>query len=169
MTHEERNKLVEDNMRIVYHIVNKYPWTLRDDDLTQIGMLALIHAVDTWDESRSKLSSWAYKIVSFAVRRELKRRYNEVRPTSLDIPYGADGTDETLADNIPGEMGVDLSQSVLYEANLTADEMEILEYSVAGGKPSELCEKLGKSRQAINALHRRALYKIKKQMEEGDV
>lgn len=169
MTHEERNNLIEDNMKIVYSIVNKYPPGLRDDDLIQIGMLALIQAVDTWDESRSKLSTWAYMLVSREIRRELRRRINEVHPVSLDMPYGKEGADTTLADAIPGEIGVELSQATIFAANLTEAEMEILEYSIAGGKPSELCEKLGKSRQAINALHRRALYKIKKQLEVEDV
>lgn len=54
----EKEMLVVDNMRLVYHIAKKFKNTGYEyDDLVQEGMVGLIKAAKTFDEGRGVLFS----------------------------------------------------------------------------------------------------------------
>lgn len=52
---EERNEFIQSNMKLVPHCCKKYMWDKNNiDDYLQVGYLALIDAVDRYDESLQK-------------------------------------------------------------------------------------------------------------------
>lgn len=167
MNLDERNKLVEDNMKLVYGIVNRrYPSFAFDDDLIQVGMLGLIRAADTWDESRAKFSTWAYRCILDDIKLELKRR---IESTSLSLDYNdTEESNTTMLDHIVGDTDVDLSPLMTYGVDLSDREMEVLGYVINGGKVTDLANEQGVSPQAISQVYRRAAYKVKKAIEEAD-
>ena len=56
----EKDKLIEENMKLVYYIVNKYyPSFIKDEDVIQEGMVGLCKAASSWDDSKSKFSTFA--------------------------------------------------------------------------------------------------------------
>jgi RNA polymerase sigma factor (sigma-70 family) len=66
----ERNKLVENNMRLVYRLANdlwgwaKSKYVGEFDDLVSEGMIGLINAAKAWDDSKGiKFSSFAYSCI----------------------------------------------------------------------------------------------------------
>lgn len=67
---EERNKLVEANMRLVYKLANDlWGWAKTKhmgeyDDLVSEGMVGLINAAKSWDDTKGvKFSTFAYSCI----------------------------------------------------------------------------------------------------------
>lgn len=73
---EEQTKLVEDNIRLVGHTINKYfPCSNGDKDVYQEGCLGLIDAATNFDESKG------YEFSSLAVRCISNRIIKYFRPS----------------------------------------------------------------------------------------
>lgn len=89
----DREELILNNMPLVYHVIHKYyPKYARDEDVEQCGMIGLIQAVDGYDETKSKFSTYAVTIIRREINRELKRREADKMLVSLDdlIERGGD-------------------------------------------------------------------------------
>ncbi|MEG1565398.1 MAG: sigma-70 family RNA polymerase sigma factor [Bacilli bacterium] len=64
MLDENKQKLVLDNMNLVYYIARKLGY-IDDEDALQYGFLGLCKAADNFDESRgTKFSTYAYPYIS---------------------------------------------------------------------------------------------------------
>ena len=64
-----RDELIEQNLRLVAHIVKKYYSNTSDqDDLISIGTIGLIKAVNTFDHTKGiRLSSYAARCIENAI------------------------------------------------------------------------------------------------------
>lgn len=62
---EERNKLIEENMSLVYHIANKYFYNYWDiEELIGEGFIGLIRAAEKFDSSKDlKFTTFAYTCI----------------------------------------------------------------------------------------------------------
>ena len=71
MTTEERNVIVEDNLKLVDWVLNNkfniHAGNQNYDDFRQEGVLGLMYAVDTWKESVSQFSTYATNCIIFKV------------------------------------------------------------------------------------------------------
>ena len=105
----DREKLILDNMGLVYYLVNKYycpPENDKFEDYCSIGYIALINAIDTYDEEKGKFSSYASKcilnLLSNMVFKENRIKQKEVYPSAI-ISVDDDGNalllDDILSDN----------------------------------------------------------------------
>lgn len=64
-----KQQLIEDNMGLVYYIINKhYPTYIHDEDVIQEGMLGLCKAISSYDPSKSKLSTFATVCILHQIR-----------------------------------------------------------------------------------------------------
>lgn len=75
---EERERLIIDHVPLLKHIVGRLyfdlPGSLDRDDLFGFGMIGLIAAADSWDESRGlAFSTYAFPKVRGAILDELRR------------------------------------------------------------------------------------------------
>ena len=105
----DREKLILDNMGLVYYLVNKYycpPENDRFDDYCSIGYIALINAIDTYDEEKRKLSSYASKCILNLLRNEVFKENRIKRKevcSNTVISVDEDGNtlflDDILSDN----------------------------------------------------------------------
>lgn len=71
----ERNKKVEENLRLVSHSLSllKVPW---NEDYFQQGVLELIRCVERYDESKGyKFSTYAVKCITLKLKDYIKRDY----------------------------------------------------------------------------------------------
>lgn len=74
MTDEER-KLAEDNMKLVYFVINKfYPQYSQDEDVASIGMIGLLKAAEMWEPSKGAFSTIATTAIKSEIRNELRKR-----------------------------------------------------------------------------------------------
>lgn len=86
----EKSKFIEDNMKLVYHTINKYfrnliqisPIDCSFEDLVSIGNIGLIKAVDTFDETKGfAFSTYATFVIKSTI-------HNEFRICRHGIHYG---------------------------------------------------------------------------------
>ncbi len=111
---EAREQLILDHVPLLRHIVGRMfydvPGSLDRDDLFGFGMVGLIGAADTWDESRGlAFSTFAYPRIRGAILDELRRvdflprgrreRVREVEATieALEQAQGAKPDPESIA------------------------------------------------------------------------
>ena len=99
-----RNILVEYNLRLVAHIVEKYQTGNRStEDLISIGTIGLIKAINTYDTDKgSKLVTYASRCIENELLMRLRQERKEVREISLYEPIGTDreGNEISLMDVI---------------------------------------------------------------------
>lgn len=89
MNKEERDKLIEDNLGLVYHVVNKYFSKYGDrDEFISVGSIGLIKAANAYDEnSNLKFSTFAYKCIYNEISRFLNVQNYDVRKANLNNFY----------------------------------------------------------------------------------
>ena len=166
MNMEARNKLIEDNMSLVYWLIHRYyPTYSRDEDIVQCGMIGLVRAADIYDETRGKFSSLATTCVLNEIRLELKRRRREDGVVSLDSP-GNGEENASLMSVVSGTPDVDVDVVFLYGSTLNDREKLVLTTVARGSTPSELARQLGLTQQAVSKTYRKALKKIRKAMRD---
>jgi RNA polymerase sporulation-specific sigma factor len=157
-------KLIEDNMGLVYWLINRYyPTFIADEDVVQCGMLGLCRAAHTFDENYGvNFSSYASKCIWNEISRELSQRMKHSTVISLDTrKFDDDGDSETLVDFVEGESDIDfdsVNYGVFYE-KLSSVDKDIVKYKQLGLTGKEISEILGLSRQSIHA-HLRKLRRI---------
>lgn len=146
-----KQQLIEDNINLVYHIVNKYfPHCSADEDIIQCGMVGLCDAASRWDESKSKFSTFACLRISGEIKNEITRRVRHQGILSLDYPVsGEDGEKNSLGDFIVGEEDVYYEVELVDLRKLSERERKIYEYLKQGDSFADIGRKLGISRQAV--------------------
>lgn len=181
---EARNVLIERNMRLVAHVAKKYQNTDYDmEDLLSVGTIGLIKAVSTFHVDRgSRLATYAAKCIENEILMLLRasKKYN--REISLYEPIGLDKDGEavSLVDVIEMENkevleDLILSQDIqelygVYEACLKDQEKTVvgMRYGLFGQKARtqrEIAGILGISRSYVSRIEKRALEKMKGQLQ----
>lgn len=144
-----RQKLIEDNINLVYFLIHTYyPRYATDEDIVQCGMIGLCTAADGWDESRSTFSTYASRAILNAIAMEFKRRKIQIKTLSLDYPMGEE--EVTFGDLLVGESDVQYFDTEDFRNQLSPREKECFDLLVAGLTPTEIGRKLGLSRQNVN-------------------
>ena len=174
-----RNKLIEHNLRLVSHIVKKYYGQSKNqDDLTSIGTIGLIKAVDTYKgESGTKFATYASKCIQNEILMFFRSRKKLSAEVSLSdtIDIDKDGNpltymdiisvDDTIAEELDLKMMSEKARRLIVSA-LDEREKQIIvyRYGLDGDKPltqRELAEKLRISRSYVSRIEKSALEKIR--------
>lgn len=148
MTNE---RLVEENMSLVYFIVKRYyPTFTRDEDIIQVGLLALCNAANTWDESKTKFSTYAGHCIRNAINNELRNRKKYRNTLSLDYEVvGEDGEIGKFGDFYVGQTDVEYVDADTFYEQLTPKEKEIVRLRKAGLSVDNIAEELGYSKSSV--------------------
>ena len=184
---EAKNILIERNLRLVAHIVKKYMSTGRDmDELIAIGIVGLVKAVNTYDESKgSRLGTYAARCVDNELLMLLRTERKLSREISLYEPIGTDkeGNEisfidvvEDASENMLDQMVLDEKIQKMYRGIgdiLTQREKEIIykRYGLFGHKEvtqKEIGSMLGISRSYVSRIEKKALLKLRKYIEENE-
>ena len=136
---QAKNILIERNMRLVAHIAKKYQNSDEDmEDLISIGCIGLIKAVDTFDDRKGRLATYACRCIDNELLMMLRGKKKTSREVSLFEPIGQDkeGNEIHLMDVIEQQQpdileNMELSGNIrrlfgLMEESLTPREKEIL-------------------------------------------
>jgi len=175
---EAKNILIERNLRLVAHVVKKYPCAGENDDLISIGTIGLIKAISSFNENKgTRLSTYAARCIENEIlmsMRQSKKRQNEVL---LQDPVGkdVDGKEMSLMDRI-GSSDEDVFEEVetkmqikeLYSkmaTELGRREKKIIElrYGLCGGTvltQKEIASLLGISRSYVSRIEKKTLKKL---------
>ena len=153
------NKLVEDNIKLVYYIVSReYPTYLHDEDIIQSGMVGLCKAAKAWNE-QGQFSTYAGKCIRNEIKREFIKRKPHYKNISLETKVGEDST---LADLLVGDDDVGYIDSDSFVEILTRDEQDVLRMHSNGYLTNEIGETFGWSVQKVQKILRQIKCKRRK-------
>jgi len=179
---EARKILIEHNLRLVSHIIKKYySQSKNQDDLTSIGTIGLIKAVDTFSTKNGvKFATYASKCIQNEILMHFRSRKKLGMEVSLNdtIDVDKDGNPLTYLDvvceedNIAEELDIKISSenaARIIQKYLTDREREIiiLRYGLGSSDPmtqKELAKRLGISRSYVSRIEKAALEKIRFRM-----
>lgn len=180
---QAKDILVERNLRLVAHIAKKYQNSDEDmEDLISIGCIGLIKAIDTFDEKKGRLATYACRCIDNELLMLLRGKRKTSREVSLFEPIGQDkeGNEIQLLDVIDGQQP-DVLESLETEGNicrlfllmkecLSDREREIImmRYGLTGrgeATQNEIGHQLGISRSYVSRIEKKALQKLKRGFE----
>lgn len=175
--------LVERNLRLVAHIIKKYQNSGEEtEDLISIGCIGLIKAIDSFDVKRGRLATYACKCIENELLMMLRGKKKTSKEVSLFEPIGHDkeGNEIQLMDIIEQQQfdvieDMDRKEKInqLSECihnSLTNREKKILSlrYGLGGEEPltqNEIGELFGISRSYVSRIEKKALNKLKIQLD----
>ena len=179
--------LIEHNLRLVAYVVKKYMNTETDrnlDELISIGTIGLIKAISSFDVKKGKLSTYAAKCIDNELLMMLRGDRKRLKEISLYEPIGSDGDgneislyDVIVSEDRPIDEKYELSDEIdrMKDAmNRVLNDREMLilmkRYGLDGRKEMTQREVAGQmqiSRSYVSRIEKKALRKIKKELEMG--
>ena len=174
-----RRDLILHNLRLVSHIVRKYYASAKNqDDLTSIGTLGLIKAVDSFRVSNgTKFATYAARCIQNEILMHFRSQKKLAAEVSLNETIDVDrdgnpltyidvlGCDESLTGEVERKLSSDRALRYL-QTHLTARERQIiiLRYGLYGHRAMtqrEIAEKLNISRSYVSRIEKGALEKLR--------
>ncbi len=182
---EAKDILIERNLRLVAHIAKKYQNVDEDmEDLISIGCIGLIKAVDSFDERKGRLATYACRCIDNEMLMMLRGKKKRSKEVSLYEPIGQDkeGNEIHLVDIIEQQQ-FDVVEDLEYHNNvkklmqyiqesLTPREQQILmlRYGLGGRKEltqNDVGEMFGISRSYVSRIEKKILQKLKEQFDNN--
>lgn len=182
---QAKDILIERNLRLVAHIAKKYQNSGEDmEELISIGCIGLIKAVDSFDDRKGRLATYACRCIDNELLMLLRGKRKTSREVSLYEPIGQDkeGNEIHLMDVIEQQQpdpldSMELAGNVrrlfaLMEEWLTPRERQILmmRYGLNGKHEvtqNEIGAALGISRSYVSRIEKKALNKLREKFEQG--
>ena len=179
-----RQTLIEHNLRLVVYISKKFENTgVSLEDLTSIGTIGLIKAVNSFNQEKSiKLATYASRCIENEILMHLRKISNQRNDVSLDEPLSMDGDgNELLLSDILGTDGdiihksieKKLEKEVLLSAIFKLSKREQLIISLRFGifgaeekTQKEVADMMGISQSYISRLEKKIIAKLKREMEK---
>lgn len=180
---EARNILIERNLRLVAHIMKKYyTQTADQEDLISIGTIGLIKGITTFDPSKgARLATYAARCAENEILMYFRSQRKSAQDMSLSdyIETGTDGAPLQLMDVVAeeGDLLEDVSAQEMgrqvrraIDTCLTEQERQVilLRYGLGGQLPKkqrEVSQITGISRSYISRIEKRALQKLRSELE----
>ncbi len=178
---EARNKLIEHNLRLVAHIVNKYYKSGADqDDMISIGTIGLIKAVSTFNSDKGiHLATYAARCIENEILMYFRNQKKSAQDVFISDPIDTDKDGNALtlidiiadtsdiAEEIDTKMGIEKLR-VIITGCLDERERKIIEMRYGLGGCEELTQrdiakKLGISRSYVSRIEKSALEKLRRQ------
>ena len=180
---EAKEKLIMHNLRLVAHITKKYQSTPEDmEDFISVGIIGLMKAIDSFDAGRGRLATYACRCIDNELLMMLRAKKKTAREVSLYEPVGTDkeGNEIQIYDLCTEKDDVELSlekretygelrkamKEVLDERER---EIIVMRYGMFGAEEKtqqEVGKKYGISRSYVSRIEKRALQKLRAQLEK---
>lgn len=180
---EARDKLIVHNLRLAAHISRKYASAETDaDDLTSIGTIGLIKAVNTFRPEAGRLTAYASRCIENEILMHLRSAKKNRGAVSLNDPIGSDSDGNEIrlldllssdTDGIPERVEVTIeSARALRMLDTVLDKREkqviVLRYGIADNiqRPQhEVARLMTISRSYVSRIEKHALAKLRNAME----
>lgn len=182
---EIKDKILLHNLRLVFSIAKKYEDSyLEADDLIDIGIIGLIKAINGFDPTRGKFSSYAGSCIEKEILAYLKtnKKYKRVI-LHLDEPISQDNNGESLSLketlSNPIDIEEEVMDNVMFEElrkaikRLSRNEQEIITkyFGIDCDCMSldQIAEELDYKKWNISRIKKIALTKLKNYLEKNDL
>ena len=180
---QAREKMIVHNLRLVIYIAKKFECSaVRVDDLTSIGSLGLIKAVNSFIPSKNiKFATYASRCVENEILMYLRKQSNRNVDVSIDdaLSVDSDGNELNLIDvlytdeyEVSKNIEQESEKQVLWQSinSLTGREREIIlmRFGLNGNSEKtqkEVADEIGISQSYISRLEKRIFKKLRKEIE----
>mgnify|MGYP001255200857 FL=1 len=179
-------ELIEHNLRLGAHIIKKYYSRAADqDDLISIGTIGLIKAVNTFDYTKGiRLATYASRCVENEILMHFRAGKKSAQDVSISEPIDTDkdgqqltlidvlAVDDTIVDDLELKLNAEKLRRYIAEVLDDREQQVILWRYGLGGKERtqrEVARALDISRSYVSRIEKRALEKLKKRYEAGDI
>lgn len=178
-----RDTLIIRNLRLVAHIAKKYQNVDEDmEDLISIGTIGLIKAIESFDCSKGKLSTYASRCIDNELLMLLRFKKKTAKDISLYDPIGTDkeGNEISLLDVTCSEQSdvlekVEDSEHLQKLPSLIQEKLNereryviMLRYGLLDGvelTQRTIAKRMGISRSYVSRIEKRALEKLREGYE----
>ena len=175
--------LIERNLRLVVYIAKKFENTgVGLDDLTSIGTIGLIKAINTYKSDKNiKIATYASRCIENEILMHIRKCNNRRVEVSIDEPLNTDwdgnelllsdvlGTDD---DEVYRELETSEDKKIINEALSHLNERERtiikLRFGFDGSEEytqKEVADMLGISQSYISRLEKKIMKRLKKEIE----
>lgn len=180
---QAREKMIVHNLRLVIYIAKKFECSaVSVDDLTSIGSLGLIKAVNSFIPSKNiKFATYASRCVENEILMYLRKQSNRNVDVSIDdaLSVDSDGNELNLIDVLYTD-GYEVSKNIEQESekqvlwqsinSLTGRERDIIlmRFGLNGNSEKtqkEVADEIGISQSYISRLEKRIFKKLRKEIE----
>lgn len=179
-----REKMIVHNLRLVIYIAKKFENSIVNiEDLTSIGSLGLIKAVNSFKPSKNiKFATYASRCVENEILMFLRKQSNKNIDISIDdaLSVDSDGNELNLIDilytdeyEVSKNIEEESEKQVLWQSIHTLPKREkeiILMRFGLDGTPEktqkEVADEIGISQSYISRLEKRIFKKLKKEIEK---
>jgi len=180
---QAREKMIVHNLRLVIYIAKKFECSaVSVDDLTSIGSLGLIKAVNSFIPSKNiKFATYASRCVENEILMYLRKQSNRNIDVSIDdaLSVDSDGNELNLIDvlytdeyEVSKNIEQESEKQVLWQSinSLTGREREIIlmRFGLNGNSEKtqkEVADEIGISQSYISRLEKRIFKKLRKEIE----
>lgn len=179
-----RGVLIEHNLRLVVYIAKRFENTgICVEDLTSIGTIGLIKAINTFNpDKKIKLATYASRCVENEILMYLRKNSHRRGELSIDEPLNVDwdgnelllsdilGTDEDMIyQSIEGD--VDRELLVIAMENLSPREKQIMEmrFGIKGDTQKtqkEVADLMGISQSYISRLEKKIICRLRRDISK---
>lgn len=179
-----RDILVVHNLRLVVYIAKKFESTgINLEDLTSIGSIGLIKAVNTFSPDKNiKLATYASRCIENEILMYLRKHNNRKTEVSIDEPLNTDwdgnelllsdilGTDfDSVNKDIEKKAQTNLILDAINELNDREREIMQLRFGITNGKEytqKQVAKTIGISQSYISRLEKKIIKKLKRDLEK---
>ena len=176
--------LIEHNLRLVVYIARKFESTgIGVEDLTSIGTIGLIKAVNTFEARKGiKLATYASRCIENEILMFIRKTQPQKNEVSIDEPLNVDwdGNELLLSDVLGTDSdcvnrGIeqDAERQVLNEAVAMLNEREhkimVLRFGLSGEKEhtqKEVADIIGISQSYISRLEKKIISRLRRELEK---
>ena len=180
---QAREKMIVHNLRLVIYIAKKFECSaVSVDDLTSIGSLGLIKAVNSFIPSKNiKFATYASRCVENEILMYLRKQSNRNVDVSIDdaLSVDSDGNELNLIDvlytdeyEVSKNIEQESEKQVLWQSinSLTGREREIIlmRFGLNGNSEKtqkEVADEIGISQSYISRIEKRIFKKLRKEIE----
>ncbi|BCS80616.1 sigma-70 family RNA polymerase sigma factor [Anaerocellum diazotrophicum] len=177
LTESQRQLLIVDNLKLVYHVANKFMpcpngYYYEVDDLVSEGYIGLVVAAKNYDPAKGSFSTYACKVIESKIKRSLPK-YKLSYAISLDSPVSKEPEEDTstVADIISDGYSVEremirkdtIDKLQRYFDTLTDEEKEKVLYYISTGKNPPASDKVFKKAR------RKIIAKMRQEQFEADL
>lgn len=179
-----RDKMIVHNLRLVIYIAKKFEnSTVNIEDLTSIGSLGLIKAVNSFKPSKNiKFATYASRCVENEILMYLRKQSNKNTDISIDdaLSVDSDGNELNLIDilytdeyevsrNIEEESDKQILWKSIHTLPKREKEIILMRFGLNGVSEKtqkEVADEIGISQSYISRLEKRIFKKLKKEIEK---
>ena len=149
----QQQQLVEDNIKLVYHILHTdYKWCVHDEEMVQVAMVGLCQAAETWDEEKGLFTTYSGRCIRNQLNSEFVYKNRMCRSgdaISLESPLAGTDGETTLGESLVGQSDVELVEVQTFYDNLTDAQKQLVDLRLLGYRNADIARMLGTSRSCI--------------------